>query len=71
MLIAFLENDVMPPIHHHIAVAAKGMMERAGVGSVGRLSVRRLSVRELWIQGLVEDETILLRKILQPRTQLT
>ena len=39
-------------------LAAKGMTERAGVGRV-----RHLSVRVLWIQGLVEDETILLRKI--------
>ena len=58
-LVAFLEKDVMPQVHHHIdAVAAKGMMERAGVGRV-----RHLSVRVLWIQGLVEDGTILLHKI--------
>ena len=58
-LVAFLENDTLPQVHHHLdAVAAKGMMERAGVGRV-----RHLGVRVLWIQGLVDDETILLHKI--------
>ena len=57
--VAFLENDVKPPVNHRIdAIAAKGVMERAGVGRV-----RRLSVRVLWIQGLVENETILVHKI--------
>ena len=58
-LVAFLENDMLPQVHHHLdAVAAKGMMERAGVGRV-----THLSVRVLWIQGLVDDETILLDTI--------
>ena len=46
-------------VHHRLdAVAAKGMMERASVGRV-----RRLSVRVLWIQGWVDGETILLHKV--------
>ena len=58
-LVSFIEQDTVPNINHHIdAVAAKGMMERAGVGRV-----RHLSVRVLWIQGMVEDGTIILNKI--------
>ena len=58
-LVAFLDNDTLPQVHRHLdAVAAKGMMECAGVGRV-----RHLSVRVLWIQDLVDDKTILLQKV--------
>ena len=58
-LVSVIEHDTLPNMNHRIdAVAAKGMMETAGVGRV-----RHLSVRVLWIQGMVEDGTIILNKI--------
>ncbi|CAE7244295.1 RE1 [Symbiodinium sp. CCMP2592] len=58
-LLAFIADDEPPQIHHFLdASAAKGIMERSGVGRV-----RHLSVRVLWTQQLVADKIIMLRKV--------
>ena len=57
--VGFLSRDALPCIVHHLdATAAKGMLERSGVGRV-----RHLSVRVLWVQSQVESGTIVLKKI--------
>ena len=57
--VGFLERDVLPCIYHNVdAVAAKGMMERSGVGRV-----RRLSVRVLRVQDLVDFKVVILTKV--------
>ena len=58
-LLAFISDEEPPQVHHFLdASAAKGIMERSGVGRV-----RRLSVRVLWSQQLVAEKVIALHKV--------
>ena len=58
-LLAFISDEEPPQVHHFLdASAAKGIMERSGIGRV-----RHLSVRVLWSQQLVAEKVIALHKV--------